>query len=109
MDFPLRLPSSLPRLIEFSASRAQIGHRAQQTLGLPREAYGCAQFHHGLVEITRTLPTEQFFRGTPQILARKIFSVHPLQHALYVSVHDGDRLIKGNASNRRSGISANPR
>jgi hypothetical protein len=99
----------MPRSREFPACRAQIGYRAQQARRLSRKAYGRAQFHDGLIEITRTSPIKQFFRGPPQTLACKILPLDALHDALDVSVHDGDWLLESNTGNRRRSVAANPR
>ena len=63
------LSSRLPRRIERSPRDAQADYRTDGASGLARQANGRAQFHHGLIEIARTLTAEQAFCGLPERLA----------------------------------------
>jgi hypothetical protein len=96
-----------------SPRRAKCHDWTRQTERLPRQADRCAQFHHGLIEISRTALVQQAAGKFPIELAfympvqREMSGKDAFQDALYIAIYHSHRLAKSNAGDRSRGVAAN--
>ena len=100
------LSSSSVRSGQFAASRTHFTYRTSQAHRFSRQAHGCSQFHHGLVEIARPGWAQQFLRSLPQLFLWKTFSGHALDHSLHISIDDRRWFVERNAGNCRRRVAA---
>src|ERR1019366_2938205 len=108
MNLPLLLPRHFRRARHLPARRAPLHHRTSQTCRCPRRAHGRSQFHHRLIEISRTCPIQQRLRCQPEFLPSQPLPRKPLQHPLHIPVHHRDRLTKNQYNISRTVVTPPP-
>src|SRR6185437_11292190 len=86
-----------------TTSATQVCDGARMAHWLGGKAHQSSQFHHGLIEVARTLPVKQLGGNFPIALLRnrpckRGFAIYKtIKHALDVSIYHGNRLSKSDA------------
>src|SRR5208337_3460720 len=80
---------------------------AFRALGLARHAHGCAEFHHGLIEISGPGVGEKRLRMLPGLRRGEIDAGKSLQHTLDIAIDHGYGLGERDAGDGGGGVASN--
>src|SRR5208337_1170263 len=83
--------------------------RALCAAGFARHAYGCAEFHHGLIEVTGPRSPEKRLRPLPGLRPGEIDAGQSLQHTPDIAIDNGYGLGKRDAGDGGGGVASNAR
>ena len=100
------LPNGFSWDVQNPSRRTQVDHRTNGTPGLAREANSGAEFHHGLVEISWTLATQQILSCLPQLSLRQVGTSYAPENPLHIPVHRRDWHVECDAGNGCSRVAA---